>query len=80
MSCPECGWPGAGKMPAGVCAVKENGKKVLVGQLSYFSTNAPLCSVCEDMMWALEAKPWFIEAHEDYLYQVKVKKQLLGQS
>ncbi|HTU32597.1 MAG TPA: hypothetical protein VMF66_02210 [Candidatus Acidoferrum sp.] len=67
-------------MPAGVCVVKENGKKVLVGQLSYFSTNAPLCSVCEDMKWALEDKAWFIEAHEDYLYQIQVKKQLLGQS
>ncbi len=66
-------------MPAGVCTVSENGKRVVVGQLKYFSTNAPLCSVCEDMKWAIEKKPWFIEAHEDYLYQVKIKRKLLGQ-
>jgi len=79
MSCPECGWPGAGKMPTGARTMNQDGKRVLVGQLSYFVTNPPLCSVCEDMKWALEQKPWFIEAHQDYLYQVKVKKQLMGQ-
>jgi hypothetical protein len=80
MNCPECGWPGAGKMPAGVCVVKKDGKRVLVGQLTYFSTTAPLCSVCEDMKWAIENNPWFVEAHEDYLYEVELKKKLLGQS
>lgn len=67
-------------MPAGVCVVNEDGKKVLVGQLSYFSTNTPLCSVCEDMRWAVENRGWFLEAQEDYLYQVKLKRKLLGQA
>ena len=80
MSCPECGWPGAGRMPAGVRLVHRDGKRVVVGQLSYYETNAPLCSVCEDKKWVLEERPWFIDAHEEYLDQVKVKKQLLGQS
>jgi hypothetical protein len=67
-------------MPTGVRTIEQNGKRVLIGQLSYFTTNPPLCSVCEDMKWALEKRPWFIDAHDDYLYQIKVKKQLLGQS
>jgi hypothetical protein len=79
MSCPECGWPGAGKMPTGARTVSQGGKRVLIGQLSYYTTSAPLCSVCEDMKWVLENSAWFIDAHEEYLYQVKVKKQLLGQ-
>lgn len=66
-------------MPAGVRVVDQNGKRALLGQLTYYETNPPLCSVCEDMKWALAERPWFIEAHEEYLYQVKVKRQLLGQ-
>lgn len=66
-------------MPAGVRVIDQNGKRVLVGQLSYYETNPPLCSVCEDMKWAIEERPWFVEAHEEYLYQVRVKRHLLGQ-
>lgn len=66
-------------MPTGVRIVHQDGKRVLIGQLNYYATNAPLCSVCEDMKWALEDRPWFIDAHEEYLNQVKVKKHLLGQ-
>jgi hypothetical protein len=80
MSCAECGWPGTGKMPAGVCVISQDGKRMLVGQLSYFRTNAALCSVCEEMKGALENKPWFVEAHQDYLHQVRVKKQMHGRS
>jgi hypothetical protein len=67
-------------MPAGVRVIDQNGKRVLVGQLTYYATNAPLCSLCEDMKWALEKSPWFIEAHEEYLYELNVKRQLLGRS
>lgn len=67
-------------MPAGVRVIDQHGKRFLVGQLSYYTTNAPLCSVCEDMKWAIEKRPWFIDAQEEYLSQVRAKKQLLGQS
>ena len=66
-------------MPAGVKVISQNGKRTLVGQLTYYATNPPLCSVCEDMKWALEERPWFVEAHEEYLYEIRVKKHLLGQ-
>lgn len=80
MSCSYCGWPGAGKLPAGVRVVDESGKRTLLGQLTYFETNPRFCSVCEDMRLAVESRPWFVEAHEDYLHQLKAKKKLLGQS
>ena len=66
-------------MPAGVRVIDQNGKRVLVGHLSYYETNPPLCSVCEDTKWAIEERPWFVEAHEEFLYQVRVKRHLLGQ-
>jgi len=75
--CPECGWPGIGEMPAGVRLVKQSGKSVLIGQLAYFRTNSVLCSVCADMMCAVAASPWFLQAHDEYLDQVKVKKHIL---
>ena len=39
--CSQCGWPGTGKMPAGVGVIRQKGKTVLAGRLSYFriSTN-----------------------------------------
>jgi hypothetical protein len=77
--CPQCGWPGIGEMPAGVRLVKQSDKSVLIGHLSYvFCMNSVLCSVCADMESAVAARPWFREAHGEYLDQVKVKKHILG--
>jgi hypothetical protein len=76
--CPECGWPGIGEMPAGVRLVKQSGKSVLIGHLSYIRMDSVLCSVCADMRCAVAARPWFLEAHDEYLDQVKVKKHILG--
>ena len=76
--CPGCGWPGIGEMPAGVRLVKQSEKSVLIGRLSYVCMNSVLCSVCADMKFALAARPWFVEAHSEYLDQVKVKKHILG--
>jgi len=45
LCCSQCGWPGTGKMPAGVCLIKQEGKTVLVGSLSYFGTKNPMDSV-----------------------------------
>ena len=78
MNCPQCGWPGIGEMPAGVRLVKQSGKSVLIGHLAYFRMNSVLCSVCADMSSAVSARPWFLEAHGEYLDQVKVKKHTLG--
>lgn len=80
MSCSYCGWPGAGKMPAGTAVANKDGKRVLVGYLTYFETSPRLCSICEDMKSTVENRPWFVEAHEDYLRQLKVRKKLLGQA
>jgi hypothetical protein len=78
MHCPQCGWPGLGTRPAGVRLATQNGKSVLVGQLTYFFTQAVLCSVCEELMSAVAARSWFVEAHREYLDQVKAKKRILG--
>lgn len=82
MTCPECGWPGVGEMPAGVRQMNRGGRTILLGQLTYFSTadDGPLCSVCKEMKAAVEDRPWFVEAHREYLDQVKMKRQLLGDS
>jgi hypothetical protein len=32
------------------------------------------------MKAAVEERPWFAEAHREYLHQVKVKRKLLGES
>ena len=78
LHCPECGWPGIGNMPAGVRMIKRNGKQVVIGQLSYFRLRTVLCSVCQAMKSAVEARQWFVEAHTEYLHQIKVKKRLLA--
>jgi hypothetical protein len=78
MQCPQCGWPGLGKMPTGVRLVTQNGKSVLIGQLGYFCMDAVLCSICKEMISAVAARPWFVEAQREYLDQVKVKKHILG--
>jgi hypothetical protein len=77
MQCPECGWPEIGKMPAGVGSITENNKKVLLGHLMYVHVDVELCSVCAEMQSAVAARPWFLEAHREYLDQVKEKKHLL---
>jgi hypothetical protein len=77
MHCPQCGWPNIGKMPAGVRLMKQNGKTVLLGHLTYVRIKKDLCSVCEEMKFAVAARAWFLEAHREYLHQVRVKKQIL---
>ena len=76
--CAECGWPGVGNMPAGVRTLSRNGRRLLVGQLSYFRIDTKLCSLCQEMMAAVECRSWFIKAHKEYLNQIRVKKQLLA--
>jgi hypothetical protein len=76
--CSECGWPGTGKIPAGVCLIEQNGKTVLVGTLSYFHISSELCSVCQEMESVLASRPWFVEAHSEYVDEIRFKKQLLG--
>lgn len=82
MTCRECGWPGVGKTPTGVRQLNRGERAVLVGQLTYISTvgGDGLCSVCKDMQAAVEERPWFVEAHGEFLEQVKTKKRLLGGS
>ena len=78
LPCAECGWPGMGKMPAGVRIIRQDGKDLLIGQLCYYRTNAVLCSVCQEMESAVASRSWFVEAHAEYLEQVKAKEKLLG--
>jgi hypothetical protein len=65
-------------MPAGVRAINQKGKSVLVGNLSYFCIRTVLCSLCQEMESAVASRPWFVTAHAEYLDQIKVKKQMLG--
>jgi hypothetical protein len=65
-------------MPAGVRVIKQEGKTVLVGRLSYFRINTVLCSLCQEMESAVASRPWFVKAHTEYLDQIKVKQQMLG--
>ena len=65
-------------MPTGVRVTNRNGTHVLIGRLSYFHTSTVLCSVCRDMKSAVATRPWFVEAHAEFLDQVEAKKQLLG--
>lgn len=76
--CAECGWPGTGNLPAGALATNRNGKQVLVGRLSYFHISTALCSVCQEMKSAVASRPWFIEAHAEYLDQIEFKRKLLA--
>jgi len=78
LSCSHCGWPGMGKMPAGVCVMKKEGKAILVGNLSYFRTSTVLCSLCQELEAAVARRPWFVKAHAEYLDQIKAKKEILG--
>jgi hypothetical protein len=64
-------------MPAGVRLIKQNGKHVLFGKLTYVRMESVLCSVCDAMKSAVAEKPWFLEAHGEYLDQVKAKKHIL---
>ena len=49
----------------------------LTRHLIYVPIDSVLCSVCEEMKSAVESKPWFRQAHREYLDQVKVKKRIL---
>jgi hypothetical protein len=76
--CAECGWPGVGNMPAGVKTVNHNGSQMLIGQLSYFRIQTKLCSICQEMRAAVQSRPWFVNAHGEYLKQIRMKKKLLA--
>ena len=78
LCCSQCGWPRTGKMPAGVSVIKQKGKSVLIGRLSYFRISTVLCSLCQAMESAVARRQWFLKAHAEYLNQIKVKKQLSG--
>jgi hypothetical protein len=65
LRCSQCGWPGTGKMPAGVRVIQRNGKDVLIGQLSYFRISSVLCSICQEMESAVASRQWFVEAHDE---------------
>jgi len=65
-------------MPAGVAVIKQEGKTVLAGNLSYFRISTVLCSLCQEMEAAMASRPWFVKAQTEYLTQIKVKKQMLG--
>ena len=65
LCCSQCGWPGTGKMPAGVRVIQSNGKDVLIGQLSYFRISSVLCSICQEMESAVASRQWFVEAHDE---------------
>jgi hypothetical protein len=67
LCCSQCGWPGTGTMPAGVRAIKQKGKTVLVGSLSYYRISTMLCSLCQEMESAVASRPWFVKAHAEYL-------------
>ena len=71
-------WVAGNKMPAGVRVTKQEGKTVLVGRLSYFQISTVLCSLCQEMESAVASRPWFVKAHAEYLDQIRVKKQMLG--
>jgi len=78
LCCSQCGWPGTGTMPAGVTVIKQEGKTVLAGHLSYFRISTDLCSLCQEMESAMASRPWFVRAQAEYLAQIKVKKLMLG--
>jgi hypothetical protein len=63
-------------MPAGVSVIRQKGKNVLVGSLSYFRISTVLCSLCQEMESAVANRPWFVKAHAEYLDQIKVKKHM----
>ena len=65
-------------MPAGVSVIRQNGKTVLAGKLSYFHINVVLCSLCQEMEAAMASRPWFVKAQAEYLDEIKVKKEMLG--
>ena len=78
LCCSQCGWPGTGKMPAGVCVIRQKGKTVLFGTLSYFRISTELCSLCQEMESAVTSRPWFVKVQTEYLEQINVKKQIWG--
>ena len=75
--CSQCGWPGIGNMPAGVQLTRQDEKRVMIGQLSYYRIGAGLCYVCQAMQSAVAGRAWFVEAHRDFLKQIEVKNRLM---
>jgi hypothetical protein len=57
-------------MPAGVGVIRQKGKTVLVGSLSYFRISTAMCSVCQEMESAVASRPWFVKAQAEYLDQL----------
>ncbi len=58
--------------------IRQNGRTVLIGNLSYFHISTVLCSLCREMESAVASRPWFVKAHAEYLDEIKVKKEILG--
>ena len=56
--------------------MRQEGKSVMVGRLSYFCVSTVLCSLCEEMVSAVSTRSWFVKAQEEYVNQLKVKRQL----
>jgi hypothetical protein len=61
-------------MPVGVCVIQQNGKTVLFGNLAYFRMNTVWCSLCREMESAVASRPWFVQAHAEYLNAIKGKR------
>jgi hypothetical protein len=80
LCCSQCGWPGTGKMPAGVGVIRQKDKAVLVGRLFYFRISTLLCSLCQEMESVVASRPWFVKAQAEYLEEIKLKEQLLGRN
>lgn len=79
MRCSQCGWPGIGLMPAGTQVVRQDGKVIVVGQLSYYWIRSVLCAVCQELESAVAGRPWFARAQAEYRNQVKAKQHLLNE-
>jgi len=62
--CSQCGWPGTGTMPARVAVIKQEGKIVLAGNLSYFRIR---CCVLSAKKW----KPRWQVGGADTVYAIK---------
>ena len=80
LCCSQCGWPGTGKMPAGVGVIRQKDQTVLVGRLSYFRISTVLCSLCQEMESAVASRSWFVKAQAEYLEEIKLKEQLLSRN
>lgn|SRR5215472_4141310 len=76
--CSQCGWPGTGKTPAGVSVIRQKGKNVLIGRLSYYRISTLLCCLCQAMESAVANRPWFVKAQAEYLNQIKERARSIN--